>query len=149
VGFFVERQRRSRKAKMAGKKDARAKAGPDDGTEKNKTKHYGGTKGGFKDSGQGAAGEVQRRPLQEQPGVNPERSAQGQMEDIKEGWEAMKGMDKVLDHFERRLDRSGAHQDRRGSQHQCWLLSRQVVRRRRTLGKIWKPLSSSSLKSTG
>jgi hypothetical protein len=104
-GFLCGTAEKSRKTKMAGKKDARAKAGPDDRTEKNTAKRPRGAKGVPKEAGQRAAGEMQRRPLQEQPGVNPGRGAQGPMEDIQGSWEARKEIDKVLDHLEGRLDR--------------------------------------------
>jgi hypothetical protein len=89
---------------MAGKKVAKSKASLCDRTEKSKGKSSEGTKNTPRGSGQGTAREMQQQPLQEQTEVDPGRDAQGQMEDIKDGWEAMKETDKVLDHLEGRLD---------------------------------------------
>ncbi len=97
---------------MAGKKDAKAKASPCDRTEKNIEKRSGGTKGAPKENGQGAAREVQQRPLQEQPGADPGRGNQSPMEDIKDGWEAMREMDRVLDHL--------AAKGRKERLRHCW-----------------------------
>jgi hypothetical protein len=96
---------------MAGKKDAKQKAGPCDRTEKNKekTKSSAGTKSASGGSRQRTAQRTQQRPLQEQEEERLGRGAQGQGEtkgkDIQEGWEAIKEIDKVLNHLEGRLDR--------------------------------------------
>ena len=99
---------------MAGKKDAKQKAGPCDRTEKNKekTKSSAGTKSASGGSGQRTAQRTQQRPLQEQEKERLGRGAQGQGEvegkDIQESWETIKEIDKVLDHLEGRLDKMTA-----------------------------------------
>jgi hypothetical protein len=93
---------------MAGKKDAKQKASPCDRTEKSKEKNKSsaGTKSAPGGSGQRAAQRTQQRPLQEQAKGNPGRGARGQTEaeteDIQDGWEAIKEIDKVLDHLNAR-----------------------------------------------
>ncbi len=93
---------------MAGKKDAKSKASPCDRTEKSKGKNSEGTKSTPGGSGQRTARGTQQQPLQEQAGMNPGEDARSQMEDIKDGWELMKEIDKVLNHLEGRLDRMTA-----------------------------------------
>jgi hypothetical protein len=99
---------------MAGKKDAKQKASPCDRAEKSKEKNKSsaGTKSAPEGSGQRAAQRTQQRPLQEQEKGKPGRGARGQTEaeaeDIQDGWEAFKEIDKVLDHLEGRLDRMTA-----------------------------------------
>ncbi len=111
---FLRNDRKTQGAKMAGKKDAKQKAGPCDRTEKNKekTKSSAGTISASGGSGQRTAQRTQQRPLQEQEEERLRRGAQGQGEakgeDIQEGWEAIKEIDKVLDHLEGRLDRMTA-----------------------------------------
>jgi hypothetical protein len=96
---------------MAGKKDAKQKAGPHGQTEKNKekTKSSAGTKNASEGSGQRTAQSTQQRMPQEQEEQRPGEGAQGQKKvegkDIQEGWETIKEIDKVLDHLEGRLDR--------------------------------------------
>jgi hypothetical protein len=95
---------------MAGKKDAKQKAGPRGQTEKNKeeTKSSAGTKNASEGSGQRTAQSTQQRTPQEQEEQRPREGAQGQKKvegkDIQEGWETIQE-DKVLDHLEGRLDR--------------------------------------------
>jgi hypothetical protein len=91
VEFFEERQRRPKEAGMAGKKEAKLKASTCDRTEKNKGKSSRGMKSAPKGSGRGAAREAQQQPLQEQARVNPGADTRSQMENIKDGWEAMDG----------------------------------------------------------
>ncbi len=111
---FLRNGRKTQGAKMAGKKDAKQKAGPCDRTEKSKekTKSSAGTKSAFGGSGQRTAQRTQQRPLQEQEEERLGRGAQGQaeaeVEEIQEGWEAIKEIDKVLGHLEGRLDRMTA-----------------------------------------
>ncbi len=99
---------------MAGKKDAKQKAGPCDRTEKSKEKSKSseGTKSAPGGSGQRTAQRTQQQPLQEHAKGNPGGSVRGQteaeIEDIQDGWEAIKEIDKVLDHLEGRLDRMTA-----------------------------------------
>jgi hypothetical protein len=96
---------------MAGKKDAKQKAGPRGQTEKNKeeTKSSAGTKNTSEGSGQRTAQCTQQRILQEQEEQRPGEGAQGQKKvegkDIHEGWETIKEIDRVLDHLEGRLDK--------------------------------------------
>jgi hypothetical protein len=98
---------------MAGKKDAKQKASPCDRTEKNKEKikSSAGTKSAPGGSGQRMAQSTQQQ-LQEQTKGNLRRGVRGQMEaeteDVQEGWEAIKEIDKVLNHLEGRLDRMTA-----------------------------------------
>ncbi len=99
---------------MAGKKDGKQKAGPCDRTEKSKEKIKSseGTKNAPGGRGQRTAQGTQEQPLQEQAKVSPGRGVQGQteaeIEDVQDGWEAIKEIDKVLDHLEGRLDRMTA-----------------------------------------
>jgi hypothetical protein len=82
---------------MARKKGTKQKADPCDRTEKSKGKSSEGTKSTPGGIGQRTARGTQQQPLQEQAGVNPRRDVRGQMEakmeDIKDGWEAMKEID--------------------------------------------------------
>jgi hypothetical protein len=109
-----ERQRGPKRAKMAGKKDAKQKAGPCGQTEKNKEKttSSAGTRNASGGSRQGTAQKAQQRLLQEQERERLGKGAQGQGEvegkDIQESWETIKEIDKVLDHLEGRLDRMTA-----------------------------------------
>ncbi len=106
-----ERLRGPKKAKMAGKKDAKQKAGPHGQTEKNReeAKSSAGTKNASEGSGQRTAQEIQLRAPQEQEKQRPGQGAQGRKKvegkDIQEGWETIKEIDKVLDHLEGRLDK--------------------------------------------
>jgi len=96
---------------MAGKKDAKQKAGPCGQTEKNKeeTRSSAGTKKASEGSGQRTVQSTQQQTPQEQEEQRPREGAQGQKKvkgkDIQEGWETIKEIDKVLDHLEGRLDR--------------------------------------------
>ncbi len=109
-----ERQRGPKRAKMAGKKDAKQKAGPCGQTErrKEKTKSSAGTKKTSEGSGQRAAQRTQQRSPQEQEEQRLGEGARGQEKvegkDIQEDWETIKEIDKVLDHLEGRLDRMTA-----------------------------------------
>jgi hypothetical protein len=111
---FLRNGRKTQGAKMAGKKDAKQKAGPCGRTEKNKekTKSSAGTNSASGGSRQRTAQRTQRQPLQEQEEERLGRGAQGQVEaegeDIQEGWKAIKEIDKVLGHLEGRLDRMTA-----------------------------------------
>jgi hypothetical protein len=103
-----ERQRGPKKAKMAGKKEAKQKAGPRGQTEKNReeTKSSAGTKNTSEGSGQRAAQRTQQRIPREQEGQRPGEGAQGQKKvEGKDIQEAIKEIDKVLDHLEGRLDK--------------------------------------------
>ncbi len=99
---------------MAGKKDAKQKADPCDRTEKSKEKSKSseGTKSAPGGSGQRMARGTQQQLLQEQARGSPGGGVRGQteaeIEDIQDGWEAIKEIDKVLDHLEERLDRMTA-----------------------------------------
>ncbi len=103
-----ERQRGPKKAKMAGKKEAKQKAGPRGQTEKNReeTESSAGTKNTSKEGGQSVAQKKQPQVKREQ---RPEEGAQGQRKvegkDIQEGWETIKEIDRVLGHLEGRLDK--------------------------------------------
>ncbi len=96
------------KAEMAGKKEAKQKAGPSGQTEKNReeTGSSTGTKNTSKEGGQSAAQKKQPQTKQEQ---RPEEGAQGQRrvdgKDLREGWETIKEIDRVLGHLEGRLDK--------------------------------------------
>ncbi len=106
-----ERQRGPKKAKMAGKKDAKQKAGPHGQTEKNReeAKSSAGTKNTSEGGGQRTAQRTQQQTPREQEEQTPGEGAQGQKKvegkDIQEGWETIKEIDKVLDHLEGRLDK--------------------------------------------
>ncbi len=99
---------------MAGKKDAKQKASLCDRTEKSKEKNKSSaeTKSAPEGSRQRAAQRTQQRPLKEQEKGKAGRGARGRKaaktEDIQDGWEAIKEIDKVLDHLEGRLDRMTA-----------------------------------------
>jgi hypothetical protein len=111
---FLRSGRKTQGAKMAGKKDAKHKAGPRGQAEKSKekTKSSAGTKNASDGSGQRTAQRTQQRSLQEQEEQKLGEGAQDQREvkgkDIQEGWETIKEIDKVLDHLEGRLDRMTA-----------------------------------------
>ncbi len=96
------------KAGMAGKKEAKQKAGPRGQTEKNReeTRSSTGTKNASKEGGQSVAQKNQPQTKQEQ---RPEEGAQGQRrvngKDLQEGWETIKEIDRVLGHLEGRLDK--------------------------------------------
>jgi hypothetical protein len=98
---------------MAGKKDAKQKAGPRSQTEKNKEeiKSSAGTKNASEGSGQRTAQSTQQRTPQEQEeqrlgeGAQGQKKVEGKKKDIQEGWETIKEIDKVLDHLEGKLDR--------------------------------------------
>jgi len=97
-----------KKAKMAGKKEAKQKAGPRCQTEKNReeTGSSTGTRNTSKEGGQSTAQKKQPQAKQEQ---RPEEGAQGQRrvdgKDLQEGWETIKEIDRVLGHLEGRLDK--------------------------------------------
>ncbi len=97
-----------KKAEMAGKKEAKQKAGPRGQTEKNReeTRSSTGTKNTSKEGGQSAAQKKQPQTKQEQ---RPEEGAQGQRrvdgKDLQEGWETIKEIDRVLGYLEGRLDK--------------------------------------------
>jgi hypothetical protein len=103
-----ERQRGPKKAKMAGKKEAKQKAGPRGHTEKNReeTESSAGTKNTSREGGQSVAQKKQPQAMREQ---RPEEGSQGQrridQKDIQEGWETIKEIDRVLGHLEGRLDK--------------------------------------------
>jgi len=88
-----ERQRGPKKAKMAGKKEAKQKAGPRGQTEKKReeTESSTGTKNTSKEGGQSVAQKKQPQAKREQ---RPEEGAQDQRridgKDIQEGWETIK-----------------------------------------------------------
>jgi hypothetical protein len=111
---FLRNGRKTQGAKMAGKKDAKQKAGPRGQTEKNKekTKSSAGTKNASEGSGHRTAQRTQQRSPQEQEEQRLGEGAQGQEKvegkDIQEGWETIKEIDNVLDHLEGRLDRMSA-----------------------------------------
>jgi hypothetical protein len=96
------------KAEMAGKKEAKQKAGPRGQTEKNReeTGSSTGTKNASKEGGQRVAQKKQPKTKQEQ---RPEEGAQGHRrvdgKDLQEGWETIKEIDRVLGHLEGRLDK--------------------------------------------
>ena len=93
---------------MAGKKEAKRKAGPSGQKEKyrKETESSTGTKNTSREAGQNAAQEEQPQGRQDQ---RPEEGAQGQWrvdaKDLQEGWETIKEIDKVLGHLEGRLDK--------------------------------------------
>ncbi len=93
---------------MAGKKEAKQKAGPRGQTEKNReeTESSTGTKNTSKEGGQSIAQKKQPRAEKEQ---RPEEGAQGQRrvdgKDLQEGWETIKEIDRMLGHLEGRLDK--------------------------------------------
>jgi hypothetical protein len=109
-----ERQKEPRRAKMAGKKDVKQKAGPFDRAKQSKEKNKSsvGTKSAPGGNGQRTAQKAQQQLLQEQAKGNPGRGLRSQteaeIEDIQDGWEAIKEIDKVLDHLEGRLDKMTA-----------------------------------------
>jgi hypothetical protein len=96
------------KAEMAGKKEAKQKAGPCGQIEKNReeTGSSTGTKNASMEGGQSAAQKKQPQTKQEQM---PEEGTQGQRrvdgKDLQEGWETIKEIDRVLGHLEGRLDK--------------------------------------------
>ncbi len=100
-----ERQRGPKKAKMAGKKEAKQKANPRSQTEKNReeTESSTGTKNTSKEGGQSVA---QKKPPQAMREQRPEEGTQGLRridgKDIQEGWETIKEIDRVLGHLEER-----------------------------------------------
>ena len=93
---------------MAGKKEAKRKAGPSGQKEKHRkeTESSAGTKNTSKEDGQNTAQEEQPQGRQDQ---RPEEGAQSQWrvdaKDLQEGWETIKEIDKVLGHLEGRLDK--------------------------------------------
>jgi hypothetical protein len=88
---------------MAGKKEAKQKAGPRGQTEKTReeTESSTGTKNTLREGGQSTAQKKQPQAKQEQ---RPEEGTQGQRrvdgKDIQEGWETIKEIDRVLGHLE-------------------------------------------------
>ncbi len=104
-----ERQKGPKRAKMAGKKDAKQKAGPRGQKEKNReeAESYAGTKNTSEECGQSVAQRRQPQAVREQERQRPAEGAQGQRKvngkDIQEGWETIKEIDRVLDHLEGRL----------------------------------------------
>jgi hypothetical protein len=93
---------------MAGKKEAKQKAGPSGQKEKNREEAGSstGTKNTSREDGQSVVQKEQPQAKQEQ---RPEKGAQGQWrvdaKDLQEGWETIKEIDKVLGHLEGRLDK--------------------------------------------
>jgi hypothetical protein len=93
---------------MAGKKEAKQKAGPRGQTEKNReeTGSSTGTKNTSREGGQSIAQKKQPQAMREQ---RPEEGAQDQRKvddkDIQEGWETIKEIDRVLGHLEGRLEK--------------------------------------------
>jgi hypothetical protein len=104
-----ERQRVPKRAKMAGKKDAKQKTGPRDQTEKNReeAKSSGGTKNTSEEGRQSVAQRKQLQVMRERERQRPEGGAHGQRKvdgkDIQKGWETIKEIVRVLDHLEGRL----------------------------------------------
>ncbi len=96
---------------MAGKKEAKQKAGPRGQTEKNKeeTESSTGTKNTSEEGGQRVAQRKQPQAMREQGKQRPEEGTQGQRRinerGIQEGWETIKEIDRVLGHLEWRLDK--------------------------------------------
>jgi hypothetical protein len=94
---------------MAGKKEARQKAGPRGQIEKNREEadSSAGTKNTSEGGGQSTAQRKQQQAMREQERQRPGEGAQGQKKvdgkDIQEGWETIKEIDRVLDHLEGRL----------------------------------------------
>ncbi len=109
--FSEERQKGPKRAKMAGKKEAKQKAGPRGLTEKNRQENESsaGTKNTSEEGGQSVARRKQPQAVGERERQRPEEGAQGQRKvngkDIQEGWETIKEIDRVLDHLEGRLDK--------------------------------------------
>ncbi len=103
-----ERQRGPKKAKMAGRKDAKQKAGPRGQTERNReeAESSAGTKNTSEEGGHSVAQRKQLQAVREQERQRPAEGAQGQRKvngkDIQEGWETSKEIDRVLDHLEGR-----------------------------------------------
>ena len=93
---------------MAGRKEAKQKAGPSGQKEKHRkeTESSAGTKNASREDGQNTAQEEQPQGRQDQ---RPEEGKQGQWrvdaKDLQEGWETIKEIDKVLGHLEGRLDK--------------------------------------------
>jgi hypothetical protein len=89
---------------MAGKKEAKQKAGPRGQTEKNRAET--GSSTGAKNTSKEGGQSVAQKKKREQ---RPEEGAQGQRKvdgkDIQEGWETIKEIDRVLGHLEGRLDK--------------------------------------------
>ncbi len=87
------------KAKMAGKKEAKHKAGPSSHKEKNRKETESPTR----------AKSIEEEQPQGRQDQRPEEGAQGQWrvdaKDLHEGWETIKEIDKVLGHLEGRLDK--------------------------------------------
>jgi hypothetical protein len=94
--FSEERQKGPKKAKMAGKKEAKQKAGTRGQTEKNReeAESSAGTKNTSEEGGQSVAHRKQPQAMREQGKQRPEEGAQGQRKiegkDIQEGWETIK-----------------------------------------------------------
>jgi hypothetical protein len=92
-----ERQRESRRAKMAGKKDAKQKADPCDriekSKEKSKSKSSKGAKSAPRGSGQGTARGTRQQPLQEQAKESPGRGVRGKRRQAKKAFRnGLKGL---------------------------------------------------------
>ena len=93
---------------MAGRKEAKRKAGPSGQKEKHRKETVGSerTKNTSEEGGQNTAQGGQPQGRQDQ---RPEEGAQGQWrvdaKDLQEGWETIKEIDKVLGHLEGRLDK--------------------------------------------
>jgi hypothetical protein len=96
---------------MAGKKEAKQKAGPRGQTEKNRKEAESstGTKNTSEEGGQSVAQKKQPQAVREQRKQRPEEGAQGQRridgKEIQEGWETIKEIDRVLGHLGGRLDK--------------------------------------------
>jgi hypothetical protein len=93
-----ERQRGPKRAKMAGKKEAKQKAGPRGQTEKNReeTESSTETKNTSEEGGQSVAQRKQLQAMREQGKQRPKEGTRGQRR--------IKEIDKVLGHLEGRLD---------------------------------------------
>jgi hypothetical protein len=84
---------------MAGKKEAKQKAGPRGQTEKNREEAKGstGTKNTSEEGRQSVAQRKQPQAMRERENQRPEEGVQGQRKidgkDIREGWETIKEID--------------------------------------------------------
>jgi hypothetical protein len=111
MNFWYKQLRIGIHTKMAGKKEAKQKAGPRGQTEKNreKTESSAGTKNTSEEGVQSVAQRKQPQAMREQGKQRPEEGAQDQRKfnekDIQEGWETIKEIDRVLGHLEGRLDK--------------------------------------------
>ena len=93
---------------MAGKKEAKQKAGPSGQKEKyrKETESSTGTKDTSREAGQNTAQEEQPQGRQDQrPEEGPQSQWRVDAKDLQEGWETIKEIDKVLGHLEGRLDK--------------------------------------------